>query len=148
MYYFPFFGFQGKQLVQNFLLVAVKLLVGLWVGDLILPAVNSTWNTGELALKPGDYLVIDNCPIHHNRAERVLVPFLDRLGIEYIFTPTYSPNLNPAELCFQHIKTMFKTRHISRMARNNLEYTIMHCLNSVTSMDCKGYYKHVGFMQV
>ena len=37
MYYFPFFGFQGKQLVQNFLLVAVKLLVGLWVGDLILP---------------------------------------------------------------------------------------------------------------
>ena len=114
----------------------------------VVDAVNSTWNTGELALKPGDYLVIDNCPIHHNRAERVLVPFLDRLGIEYIFTPTYSPNLNPAELCFQHIKTLFKTRHISRMARNNLEYTIMHCLNSVTSMDCKGYYKHVGFMQV
>ena len=111
-------------------------------------AVNATTDNGDFALKPGDYLVVDNCPIHHNRAQRVLTPFLDRLGIEYIFTPTYSPNLNPVENCFQHIKTLFKTRHIARMARNNLEYTIMHCLNSVTPSDCKGYYKHVGFMQV
>ena len=111
-------------------------------------AVNATTNNGDFALKPGDYLVVDNCPIHHNRAQRVLTLFLDRLGIEYIFTPTYSPNLNPVEHCFQHIKTLFKTRHIARMACNNLEYTIKHCLNSVTPSDCKGYYNHVGFMQV
>lgn len=111
-------------------------------------AVNATTNNGDYALAPGDFLIVDNCPIHRNRAQQVLAPFLDRLGIEYIFTPTYSPNLNPAEMCFQHIKTLFKTRHIARMARHNLEYTIMHCLNSVTQSDCNGYYKHVGYMQV
>lgn len=111
-------------------------------------AINATTNTGEYSLKPGDYLVVDNCPIHHNRAEQILAPFLDRLGVEYIFTPTYSPNLNPAEMCFQHIKTLFKTRDFAHMARNNLDYTIMRCVNAITPMDCKGYYKHVGYLQV
>ncbi|MEW8546203.1 MAG: IS630 family transposase [Candidatus Thiodiazotropha sp.] len=72
----------------------------------VLDAVNATTNNGDFALKPGDYLVLDNCPVHHNRAQQVLAPFLDRLGIEYIFTPTYSPDLNPVEICFQHIKNI------------------------------------------
>lgn len=63
-------------------------------------AFKATTNYGDYALKPGDYLIVDNCPIHHHRAQQVLAPFLDMLGIEYIFTPTYSPNLNPVEICF------------------------------------------------
>ena len=44
----------------------------------------------DFALKPGDFVVIDNCPIHLGRAE-ILSLFLDRLGIEYIFTPFMHP---------------------------------------------------------
>ena len=67
-------------------------------------ALNSTTNHGDLCIKPGrDLIIVDNCPIHRHRAENILAPFLDRLGIEYIFTPTYSLTLNAAELCFQHI---------------------------------------------
>ena len=111
-------------------------------------ALNSTTNEGEFCLKPGDMVVVDNCPIHRHRAENILAPFLDRLGIEYIFTPTYSPNLNAAELCFQHIKTLFKRKDIRAMAFNNLEYTVMYCVNSIKASDCKGYYQHIGYLNI
>ena len=110
-------------------------------------AVNATTNTGDFALKPGDFVVVDNCPIHHNRAENLLTHMLDRIGIEYIFTPTYSPNLNPVELCFNHIKTMFKREQIRHAARDNLDYAIMHCVNVITPSDCAGYFREVGYLQ-
>ncbi|MCG7882407.1 MAG: transposase [Candidatus Thiodiazotropha endolucinida] len=112
-----------------------------------LDAVNATTNNGDFALKPGDFVVVDNCPIHHGRAEQILSLFLDRLGIEYIFTPVYAPDLNPVELCFQHIKTMFKTEQMRRLAKDNLDYAIMHCVNTVSPADCRGYFKHVGFLR-
>ena len=36
-----------------------------------------------------EFIVNDNCPIDHRRAEQLSL-FLDRLGIEYIFTPVYA----------------------------------------------------------
>ncbi|MEW8339771.1 MAG: transposase, partial [Candidatus Thiodiazotropha taylori] len=110
-------------------------------------ALNSTTNQGDLSLKPGDLVIIDNCPIHRHRAQNILGPYLDRFGIEYIFTPTYSPNLNAAELCFQHIKTLFKRQDIRDMALDNLEYAVMFCVNSISSQDCKGYYQHIGYLR-
>ena len=111
-------------------------------------ALNLTTNQGDFCLKPGDMVIVDNCPIHRHRAENILAPFLDCLGIEYIFKPTYSPNLNAAELCFQHIKTLFKREDIREMALNNLQYTIMNCVNSISTSDCKEYYKHIGYLNV
>ena len=110
-------------------------------------AANATTNNGDLALKPGDFVIVDNCPIHHGRAERILSVFLDRLGIEYIFTPVYTPDLNPVELCFQHIKTLFKTEHVRQLAKDNLEYAIMYCVNTISPADCMGYFNHVGYLR-
>lgn len=96
-------------------------------------AINSTNNNGDLSLKPGDMVVVDNCPIHHGRSEEILSVFLHRHSIEYIFTPTYSPHLNPAELAFQHIKTLFRNKTIRHVAKENLDYAIMYCVNMVLS---------------
>lgn len=111
-------------------------------------AVNSTTNQGNFALKPGDLVIVDNCPIHRHRAERILAPYLDSIGIEYVFTPTYSPYLNAAEFCFQHIKTLFKRQDIRGIAIDNLEYANMYRLNSISAEDCNGYYKHLGYLQI
>ena len=52
----------------------------------------------DFALTHADFVVVDNCLIHHGRAEQILSLFLDQLEIEYIFTPMYAPDLNPVEL--------------------------------------------------
>ena len=31
----------------------------------------------DFALKPGDFVVVDNCPVHQGRAEQILSLFLD-----------------------------------------------------------------------
>ena len=49
---------------------------------------------------PGDTVVVDNAPIHRNEGQRLLTNWLQDLGIELVFLPTYSPELNPTEQCF------------------------------------------------
>ena len=83
--------------------------------------------------------MVDNCPIHHGRAEQILSLFLDRLGIMYILTSVYAPDFNSVELCFQHMKILFKMEHMRRLAKHNLEYTIMHCVNTASPADCMGF---------
>ncbi|XP_070556418.1 uncharacterized protein [Ptychodera flava] len=54
-------------------------------------AVQSFGEDGQRALQQGDILISDNAPIHRNEGELILSDWLDTLGIEYSFTPTYSP---------------------------------------------------------
>jgi len=56
-------------------------------------------------LVAGMYLVVDNASIHHGIDSRDrLREILTTAGINIIFLPTYSPELNPIELCFAQIK--------------------------------------------
>jgi hypothetical protein len=91
---------------------------------------NASTNEGAPALQPGDSVVVDNCPIHHNRAERILSVVLGNNGVEYIFTLTYSPDLNPVELCFQRLKQLFKTPLYR--ARQKTISDMLHGLNAIT----------------
>ena len=60
--------------------------------------------TGLPALSVGDSVILDN----HNDGERALESFLNDMGIELTFTPTYSPDLNPVEFVFSKIRTVMR----------------------------------------
>ena len=47
-------------------------------------------------LEPGDVIVMDNCPFHHNEGGEILDDFLNELNIELVYMPCYSPGFNPA----------------------------------------------------
>lgn len=76
--------------------------------DFVGEAVNSFTDDGERAIQVGDVLAVDNAPIHHHAAERILRNWLSTIGAEYLFLPTYSPDLNPAVQCFRKVKTFLK----------------------------------------
>ena len=50
-------------------------------------------------------LVMDNLRVHHSNAVK---DRMDELGFEYIFTPAYSPDLNPIESVFSQFKNQLK----------------------------------------
>ena len=52
---------------------------------------------GVPALKPGDVLVVDNATIHHSVAAKTFRTWLQGQGINVIYTPRYSPDMNPVE---------------------------------------------------
>ena len=50
-------------------------------------------------------VVLDNLRVHHSNA---VVERMDELGIEYIYTPAYSPDSNPIESVFSMFKNKLK----------------------------------------
>ena len=52
---------------------------------------------------------MDNAPIHRSAGQSVLFKtILNLAGISLIFLPTYSPELNPCELCFGKLKRFIR----------------------------------------
>ena len=51
------------------------------------------------------------------------------MGIELLFTPTYSPDLNPIELCFNKIKTELNG-HYSLDVHRNLKLAVAEAVET------------------
>jgi transposase len=57
-------------------------------------------------LKPGNCVIWDNLAVHKTRVIREL--FIEA-GVELMFLPPYSPDLNPIEMCWSKLKTYLNT---------------------------------------
>jgi len=84
-------------------------------------------------------VILDNCRIHHIAAVREA---LEGAGIEMLFLPPYSPELNPIELLFSKTKSAF--RRLSREVRESFDMPVQIgiAIESVTAQDCAGWYAH------
>ena len=61
-------------------------------------------------LDVGNTIVVDNLVVHHYEGGELLEDVLFENGIELVFTPVYSPDLNPIETCFSKVKAALKSR--------------------------------------
>ena len=48
----------------------------------------------------------------------------DTMGVDVVYLPTYSPELNPVELVFQKLKIIFKREEMENNVRENLDAAI------------------------
>ena len=110
---------------------------------------NTVNDVGQPALMAGDIVIVDNCATHRNRGQLILARYLANQGIDYIFLPTYSPDLNPVEFCFRHIKILLKDSSYIRMANEvNLEYAVLRAVTSITSGDARSYFRGCEYMNI
>ena len=63
---------------------------------------NANMITLRPALEVGNIVVMDNLSVHHFDGSEILEDFLANMGIELLYTPVYSPDLNPVEMCFNN----------------------------------------------
>ncbi|XP_069109704.1 uncharacterized protein [Argopecten irradians] len=96
-------------------------------------------NMGCPLFKPGDVVIVDNCSIHHNHAERVLRQYFSMQGVQYTFLPVYSPNFNPVENCFAKIKNIFTQERFQDLAGINLKLAIVKAIEEVSETDIRGF---------
>ena len=101
--------------------------------------------TGRPCLEVGDTIVMDNCPIHHNEAERILRDFLSDLNIELVFMPAYSPDFNPAEYVFGKLKFMLKYK-FWELTNTDLKQALYTAINFVTPGDMRAFYEITGYL--
>ena len=64
---------------------------------------------GSVLLERGDCVVMDNCGFHHGLfVDPVLRELLNDYGVQLIYQPPYSPDLNTCEYCFHQIKEFLR----------------------------------------
>jgi hypothetical protein len=77
-------------------------------------------------LTTGDFLIVDNASVHWGGETWPLLDTLFReLDIEYVFLPTYSPELNPCELVFAQIKNYIRSNRTPDMQVHQLMLAAM-----------------------
>lgn len=49
-------------------------------------------------------VVVDNYSVHHSKLVKAAIPALAAAGVRFVYLPPYSPELNPIEPVWRHIK--------------------------------------------
>ena len=93
--------------------------------------------SGRPAIEVGDVVVMDNLAVHHYEGGEILE--------ELLFTPTYSPDLNPIELCFNKIKTELNGR-FSHDVHRNLKLAVAEAVERITTSDTRNYYHATSYL--
>lgn len=98
-------------------------------------AVNSANITTERpVLEGGDMVVMDNLAVHHYEGGELLEEYLADMGVELIFTPSYSPDLNPVELSFNKVKCLLNGR-LADIMNENLKIAVGKAVEAVSSTE-------------
>lgn len=91
---------------------------------------------GRLNNRP--LIILDNASIH-SRALQTLN--LNEMGIEIMFLPTYSPELNPIENFFGYIKSKIKARRPIPKTKQELKNVIVEELELNIDKELGNYYE-------
>jgi len=91
-------------------------------------------------LIPGQIVILDNLSSHKSHAVHQLVA---QRGCTLLFLPPYSPDFSPIEMAFAKIKGQL--RRIGARTREALEAAIGTAIDTVTSADAIGYFRHCGY---
>ena len=103
--------------------------------------------TGRPALDHGDIIVMDNLAVHHFDGGDVLEDWLAEMGIELVYTPVYSPDLNPIESCFGKVKAALNG-DLLPLVHENLKLATAEAIETITSKDMAGFYRHTSYLFV
>ena len=91
-------------------------------------------------LKRGEVVLLDNCPIHKQDEIEELI---EARGAGVVFLPTYSPDLNPIELCWSKVKT--RLRALKPRTPETLLDALVEAFATVTVHDIRGWFEHCGY---
>ena len=91
---------------------------------------------------PRSVVVLDNASIHH--IERIQ-ELIDATGALIRYLPPYSPDLNPIEEVFTHVKQFLKGNLLAYHCTSELRIMLTAAFNSVEPVDCLNYIEHAGY---
>jgi transposase len=92
------------------------------------------------ALRPGDIVVMDNLSPH--KSEPTLA-MLARAGVQVLFLPAYSPDLNPIEKMWSKLKAYL--RKAEPRTREALQQAIAEALKTVTAQEARNWFASCGY---
>ena len=89
----------------------------------------------------GDIVIMDNLRTHHMNDVKVL---LEEAGLEILYLPPYSPDLNPIEMMWSKIKSIL--RKMKERTTESLLKAIPEALKQISPEDSAGWFKKAGYV--
>ena len=103
---------------------------------------------GLPSIYTGDIIVMDNLSCHHYEGGQILEEWFSDIGVELLYTPTFSPDLNPIEECFSKIKHLVNEDLVGQREHHNLKVSVINAVSKISQEDMLGYYRHTGYFCV
>jgi transposase len=122
-------GLKGVQAPLLFEGAMTTLTFEVYIEDVLAPT-----------LRRGDILLMDNLPAHKNDQVRTR---LEACGVQVIFLPPYSPDLNPIEKCWAKVKQAL--RAAKARTWDDLLVAVREALRSVSRNDVLAWFAHCGY---
>ena len=130
------------------------LVAGLRMSGMVAPMVldgpiNGDWFEAYVAqvlvpeLRPGDVVIMDNLSSHKRPAVRAAIR---AKGARLLFLPPYSPDLNPIEMVFAKLKTLFRKADERTIEASWRRVGIL--LDAFSPEECQNYLRHAGYASV
>ena len=94
------------------------------------------------ALYAGDIVILDNLSSHNDKDT---IEYFKSHGIQLLFLPAYSPDLNPIEKMWSKIKSVL--RKTAAGAPVSLFEAIRTAFARITSENAKGWFESCGYFQ-
>ena len=91
-------------------------------------------------LNPGDVVILDNLSSHKSEKASAI---LKQCGAWFLFTPSYSPDLNPIEMAFAKLKAHL--RQIGARTIDALWQAIGGICDLYSPQECWNYLKEAGY---
>jgi len=96
----------------------------------------------ELApnLRNGDIVVMDNLSAHKHGPT---IRMIEQRGAQVLFTPPYSPELNPIEKTWAKLEDII--RRVETLTRNAFDEAVASAMELITGDDICGWFRHCGY---
>lgn len=90
-------------------------------------------------LSPDSIVVMDNMRSHHTQAVKDL---LEQAGVQYLYLPPYSPDLNPIEKMWSKLKAFLRKAKVRLLEK--LPDAVRAAFKTISSHDCSGWFRFCG----
>ncbi len=91
------------------------------------------------SLRPGQIVVMDNLGAHRAKGVKEAI---ESAGCQVVYTPPYSPDLNPIEECWSKVKAIL--RSLGAITKEALSDAIGKAFDLITPSDIQGWFRHAG----
>jgi transposase len=125
-------GLRGVQAPLLFEGAMTTLTFETYIADVLAPT-----------LRQGEILLMDNLSAHKSDHARAV---LEARGVQVIFLPPYSPDLNPIEKCWAKVKQAL--RAAKARTWDDLVKAVRDALRSVSQRDVLAWFAHCGYQIV
>lgn len=68
------------------------------------------------------------------------IGLINEMEVELLYTPSYSPDINPVEFCFSEIKGQLNGALLP-LVHNNIKLAVLEATETISMQDRKGYYE-------